>query len=127
MRPPGNRVGVLRSSRSDKTGTMANPNPSPATRFQPGSTPNPGGKTKEQKRLEIEAAEMAVKLRHSMLSSIMEKVSAITDASEFLTSDVLRLLKDSEDRAHGTPKQSVDVDQNINGDVVFKTVYEAKP
>lgn len=70
---------------------------------------------------------MAVKLRHSMLSSIMEKVSAITDASEYLTSDVLRLLKDSEDRAHGTPKQSVDVDQSINGEVVFKTVYEAKP
>mgnify|MGYP007103412854 CR=1 FL=1 len=30
-----------------------NPNPSPETRFKKGSTPNPGGKTKKKKALEI--------------------------------------------------------------------------
>ena len=40
---------------------MANPNPSPETRFKPGNTY--GGKTAEQKRLEYEAAEMAARIR----------------------------------------------------------------
>jgi hypothetical protein len=88
---------------------MANPNPSPETRFQPG---NPGGgKTSEQKRIEYEAAEMAAKIRHKLLSVITEKMNAAADgadaaALDFLTGDTLRLLKDSEDRAHGAPKQS---------------------
>ena len=85
---------------------MANPNPSPETRFQPG---NPGGgKTSEQKRLEYEAAEMSARIRHRMLSVITEKLSDDEAALEMLKADVLRLLKDSEDRAHGTPKASVE-------------------
>jgi hypothetical protein len=92
---------------------MANPNPSPETRFQPG---NPGGgKTSEQKRLEYEAAEMAAKARHKLLFVITEKLAALpggvslagVDLKDLLNSDTLRLFKDSEDRAHGTPKQSV--------------------
>ena len=83
---------------------MANPNPSPETRFQAGNNANPGGKTKEHKRMEIEAAEMAAKIRHAMLSAITEKLTNDTKADELLTGDVLRLMKDSEDRAHGTPK-----------------------
>ena len=94
---------------------MANPNPSPETRFQPG---NPGGgKTAEQKRLEYEAAEMAAKARHKLLSVITEKLSALpegkgladADLSDLLNSDTLRLFKDSEDRAHGTPKAVTEV------------------
>jgi hypothetical protein len=85
---------------------VANPNPSPETRFQPG---NPGGgKTSEQKRLEYEAAEMSARIRHRMLSVITEKLSDDEAALEMLKADVLRLLKDSEDRAHGTPKASVE-------------------
>lgn len=88
---------------------MANPNPSPETRFQPGQSGNPGGKSQEHKRLEMEAAEMAAKLRHAMLSSMQEKLSAGVDATELMTSDALRLIKDSEDRAHGTPKASTEL------------------
>jgi hypothetical protein len=85
---------------------VANPNPSPETRFKPG---NPGGgKTSEQKRLEYEAAEMSARIRHRMLSVITEKLSDDEAALEMLKADVLRLLKDSEDRAHGTPKASVE-------------------
>jgi hypothetical protein len=88
---------------------MANPNPSPETRFQPGNNANPGGKTKEHKRLEMEAAEMAAKLRHALLSAMTEKLSNGADVEQLLTSDALRLFKDSEDRAHGTPKASTEL------------------
>jgi hypothetical protein len=108
---------------------MANPNPSPETRFKPGHAL--GGKTSEQRKLEYEAAEIAARARHKLVSIIGKKLedAGIDDltALELLSSDVLRLLKDSEDRAHGTPKQSIDMDQNVNGNITFKTVYEAKP
>lgn len=89
---------------------MANPNPSPATRFKKG---NPGGgKTSKQKRLEYEAAEMAAAARHKLLTVITEKMQGddftLEDVKEWLSSDTLRLFKDSEDRAHGTPKQALD-------------------
>jgi hypothetical protein len=106
-----------------------NPNPSPETRFQPGSTPNPGGKTKELKALETEAALMAAKLRHAQLSSMMERLEGGTDALDLLSPDALRLFKDSEDRAHGTPKASTE----ITGDaarpvsIVQYTVIDPKP
>lgn len=87
---------------------MANPNPSPETRFQPGQSGNPGGKSQEHKRLEMEAAEMAAKLRHAMLSSMQEKLLQGADALELVSGDALRLFKDSEDRAHGTPKASLE-------------------
>lgn len=85
---------------------MPNPNPSPATRFKKG---NPGGgKTSAQKRLEYEAAEMAARARHKILSVIAEKLESGHDALEFVDAATLKLFKDSEDRAHGTPPQSVD-------------------
>lgn len=102
---------------------MANPNPSPETRFQPG---NPGGgKTSAQKRLEYEAAEMAAKARHKLLTVITEKLANIPDGEEidlkeFLSSDTLRLFKDSEDRAHGTPKQSVEHGGEGGGPLVIQ-------
>lgn len=89
---------------------MANPNPSPETRFQAGNNANPGGKTKEHKRLELEAAEMAARLRHAMLSAMTEKLAGgEATADELLTGDALRLMKDSEDRAHGTPKATTEI------------------
>jgi hypothetical protein len=96
---------------------MANPNPSPETRFQPGNNANPGGKTKEQKRIELEAAEMAAKLRHAMLSAMTEKLAAGVPADELLTGDALRLMKDSEDRAHGTPKATTEIGGFDGGEI----------
>jgi hypothetical protein len=106
---------------------MANPNPSPETRFQPGNNANPGGKTPEMKRLEAEAALMSVKLRHAALSAMTEKVAKMTELPEvslddilkLIDGDVLRLFKDSEDRAHGTPKQSVEHAGEGGGPVIF--------
>ena len=90
---------------------MANPNPSPATRFG-GERGNKstGGKTSAQKSAEYAAAEKAALITDKMLSSISDKISAGQDASEFIDPSVLKLIKDAQDRAHGTPKQSVDVE-----------------
>ena len=90
---------------------MANPNPNTSglKPFQPGQSGNPGGKSAETVRLEREAADIAVRLRHRILSDLAKAAEA-PDANvlDMLTSDVLRLAKDSEDRAHGTPKAQVD-------------------
>lgn len=102
---------------------MANSNPSPETRFggKRGNKPN-GGKTSEQKQAEYAAAEKAAILRDKMLSSIMEKVDAGQDVLEFVDPAILKLLKDSEDRAHGTPKQAVD--HTTGGDKLGPSVIE---
>ncbi len=97
---------------------MANPNPSKATRFKKGGAANPGGKTKAQKKVEMESAVMAAKIRHKMLSTMLETLDAgetAEGALEYLDANALRLFKDSEDRAHGTPKQetTLTTDQKI--------------
>lgn len=95
---------------------MANPNPNPSTRFKPGQCPNPGGKTSEQKRLELENAERAMRIRDRLLRSVEAKLAeSDMDASiEFVEAAMLKLLKDSEDRGLGAPKQSVDVSGEIS-------------
>lgn len=89
---------------------MGNPNPSPDTRFgAKNGNPSGRGKTSEQAKLDIESAEMAAKIRHAMLSEVLENVGKSGPrALEHIDPATLKLIKDSEDRAHGTPKQSVD-------------------
>lgn len=85
---------------------MGNPNPSPSTRFgAENGNPIAGGKTKKQKKAEYEAAEKAAILRNRMLSIIVETTEG-NDAAliKMLDANTLKLFKDSEDRAHGTPK-----------------------
>lgn len=96
---------------------MANPNPSPETRFKAGQSGNPGGKTAEHKALEREAAEMAARIRHAMLSSMQEKLASGVDPAELMTGDALRLMKDSEDRAHGTPKATSEISGPDGGEI----------
>lgn len=105
---------------------MANPNPSPETRFKPGNSG--GGKTAEQKRLEYEAAEMAAAARHKLLSVITERMGEEgEDVLAFLKADVLKLFKDSEDRAHGTPKASTeltgDPEKPVIKEIVTRVVH----
>lgn len=103
---------------------MANPNPSPETRFTPGRSGNPGGKSSEQIKDEREASAIAAKLRLTMLSTMQEKVDAGTDVLELMTSDALKLFKDSEDRAHGTPKQTSEVSGPGGGDVPHRLTID---
>lgn len=60
---------------------------------------------------------MAAKLRHAMLSSMQEKLSAGVDPSELMSGDALRLFKDSEDRAHGTPKATTELSGPDGGEI----------
>ena len=69
---------------------------------------------------------MAARLRHAILSAMMEKLSDIADASELMSAEALRLLRDSEDRAHGTPRQSIEHMGEGGGDIVFRTIYERR-
>lgn len=90
---------------------MANPNPSPATRIKPGQVFNPGGKTSEHRKAEIRAAELAAKVRLDLVEALAKTLNDAgkdTDKLEAIRADVLRLLKDSEDRAFGTASQHVD-------------------
>ena len=110
---------------------MANPNPSPETRFKPGHSL--GGKTSEQRKLEYEAAEMAAKARHRLVSIIgkaLDKADLTeAEALNYLNSDTLRLFKDSEDRAHGTPKATTEIGGTGGGPVqmaITRTIVDPK-
>lgn len=90
-----------------------NPNPSPATRFKPGTVANPKGKTSEQRQAEIKNAWLATELRTRFLERLRARM--MTDAQIDAALDKLNLnsfLKDSEDRGLGAPKAQVDVTTN---------------
>ncbi len=90
---------------------MGNPSPNMEglKPFQPGQSGNPGGKTAEQRKAEVEAAEIAATLRLGALRKLAERIAnGEIDPDEIVTGDNLRLFKDSEDRAHGTPKAAID-------------------
>jgi hypothetical protein len=87
---------------------MANKNPSPKTRFPKGKSGNPGGKTAEQVAIERRNAETAMRLREKALLAL----EALLDGKEseqvagiMLDAQVMRLLKDAEDRGLGAPVQ----------------------
>lgn len=92
---------------------MANPSPNTsgmAPPFQKGQSGNPGGKTAEQRKAEVEAAELSASIRLAALRKLSERLAnGQVDADELITGDNLRLFKDSEDRAHGTPKATTEV------------------
>lgn len=104
--PPSPARGTPHARRDQAN--MANPNPSPETRFKPGQVANPTGKSAEQAARDVKTADLASQFRHKMLSSVMEKIEAGEDVLDLATPDLIRVLKDSEDRAHGSPKAAVD-------------------
>ena len=93
---------------------MANSNPSPSTRFgaENGNPINLAGKTKKQREDEYKAAEISAALRLKALSVMQDKVNEGADITEMIDAVALKLFKDSEDRAHGTPTQTTDVTSN---------------
>lgn len=93
---------------------MGNPNPSPDTRFGGKNGNKSGaGKSKGQRKAEIEAAEISAQLRVKALSELLDRVKSKDSLSDqelelLINPASLKLFKDSEDRAHGTPQQYVD-------------------
>jgi hypothetical protein len=83
------------------------------TRFKKGDIPNPGGKTSEQKKMELENAARATRIRARMLEALEGVMNEHPEkekiVSDLIKAEMLKLIKDSEDRGLGTPKASVDV------------------
>jgi hypothetical protein len=100
-----------------------NPNPSPETRFKPGQSGNPGGKTSAQRDLEIANAERATRIRARMLEALEGVMNEHPEKDKIIDNlvraDILRLVKEAEDRGLGTPKQSLDV-ESPNGTMTPK-------
>lgn len=91
---------------------MPNPNPnmSGLKSWQKGSSGNPGGKTSEQKRIELRNAETAMRIREKLLAALEDKIETIDacdNVIEFIEGATLKLLKDAEDRGLGAPVQDV--------------------
>lgn len=84
------------------------------SRIKPGEARNPGGKTSEQRKLEISNAELALQAQNRMLRALVAFQSE-KSTEEILAgmsaTDLLRLMKDAMDRGFGTPKATVDVTQ----------------
>lgn len=92
----------------------------------------PTGKTSEQRKAEIEAAELASFVTRDLIKAVHDLVSsADTDEArlEYLRTETLALLRDAQNRAHGTPKASVDVSSE-DGTMTprgLDAFYAAKP
>ncbi len=91
---------------------MNNPNAAKnltAPRFKKGQTGNPGGKTSEQKRIEMRNAEKAVAIRGRLLDALSDAMDIIEPERllEYLNPNTLKMLKDSEDRGFGAPVQPI--------------------
>lgn len=91
---------------------MPNPDPSPETRWKPGQSGNPGGKTSEHRQAEIRAAELAAKVQLELVEALHNVlVKAEGDEAKLgaIKADVLKLIKDAQDRAFGVPKAAIDL------------------
>lgn len=110
---------------------MANPNPSPETRFKPGESGNPSGRSTEEQKAWSEAAAISAQLKLKALSCLQEKIDAgEIDPLEVIEANTLKLFKDSEDRAHGTPKATTEMSGPDGGAIpvtaVEYTVFDPK-
>lgn len=82
---------------------------------------NPNGKTSEQKRLEMQNAEAAMRIRARALHAVeakLEECSTEETIEMLIEAAMLKLLKDSEDRGLGAPVQPM-TGQN-GGPITFK-------
>ena len=85
--------------------------PNPSTQFKPGKSGNPGGKSAEHRKAEVDAAEAAAKSRLAAVqafANLMNGCATDEDKAALVSSDVLRLWKESEDRGFGSPQQHID-------------------
>lgn len=94
-------------------------NPSHETRFKKGQSGNPLGLTSAMRKRILANAAKASRIREAMLDDIVRKVSKAKKAQEDdpeageialpeLTSEMIRMIKDSEDRGYGAPVQPTD-------------------
>jgi hypothetical protein len=90
---------------------MANPNPSPGTRFQPGQSGNPGGMTAEQRAIIKENADKALRIQSMLLDGVMAKLEklGVEQREGILRSDINKIIGDAVDRELGKSISKVDL------------------
>lgn len=96
---------------------------SPATRFG-GPRGNIPGKTGLQREMEIRNAQVATEIRARLLDAVkatLQEDTSTANALARIEANVLKLLKDSEERGLGAPKASVDL---TNSDGSLKSRQE---
>ena len=90
-----------------------NPDMSGLKPFKKGQSGNPGGKTSAHRKAEVEAAELAAFVSRDLVAAVANVIRAADNDAEKLEqlrSDTLALLRDVQNRAHGTPKQTIEQD-----------------
>lgn len=98
----------------------ARKNASVETRFG-GERGNPIGRTAEQREIEIRNAWIATELRAQTLAAVQNALKTVEQNGDILKHiDLLKLLKDTEDRGLGAPKASID--HTTNGEKITSTV-----
>lgn len=106
---------------------MANPNPSPETRFAPGVSGNPGGFTPEQVAKRQANRDRAFALEEKMLGALEKDMTENESAIlAHIRADVLRLIHTAIERVDGKPKQSVDVSSE-DGSMTPPTTIQLVP
>jgi hypothetical protein len=87
--------------------------------WKPGQSGNPGGKSKEQKRLEIENAERATRIRAGILAKIEAALDPETGTfTGDLTADLNTFIRDTENRGLGSPKAVSEISGPDGGPVL---------
>lgn len=87
--------------------------------FKKGQSGNPGGKSKERVAAERRNAEKAIELRWKLLAA-MDGMDVDAIMSSMTGAEILKLLKDAEDRGLGAPKQAVEATGADGGALVIR-------
>jgi hypothetical protein len=89
---------------------MANHNPSPATRFEPGQSGNPGGFTADQAEKRKANRDRAFALEERLLAALEKDMTDNETAIlQHIRADVLRLIHTAIERVDGKPQSRVDL------------------
>jgi hypothetical protein len=106
---------------------MAYKNPPVHSQFKKGHVGNPGGKTSEQRKAEIRNAELATKIRTRLLEAVqaaLQEDTSTDNAMESIDANILKLIKDSEDRGLGQAKAAIDITSE-DGTMTPKPAFDA--
>ncbi|MCP3653598.1 MAG: hypothetical protein GY766_01685 [Herbaspirillum sp.] len=88
---------------------MSNDNPSPATRFKPGFSGNPGGLNSEQIAKRKANRDKAFAIEERLLAAVEKDLTENEAAAlDHVRGDVLRLIHTAIERYDGKPQQHVD-------------------
>ena len=92
--------------------------------WKPGQSGNPGGKTSAHRKAEVRAAELAAKAQLDLVEALSYALDNAKNNEEKIAqirADVLKLLKDSQDRGFGAPTQPTEI-SNPDGSLAPQTV-----